>query len=282
MVTTVRRQVPAWADGLTESFPIPIEHLSLEEQQALDLTIDDEPIFDDSTVNFLGLPSELRNRIYYLVLFSKPEYRRKNGKRRSTRMSILLSNKRIHAEATYVLYTRHSFRIFTLQDFNPKPSISDLPPQYQKLVTNLELTLGSSWTKPPKDWRVSPRLARCLGGLDSVQTLRIFIELDPSHPVFARYRISLNFYTDFCGELMSDILAAMPQLKFIELDGNPSVQKNGPLVTRLYDEADAKGKIVKWGRERNWAHDWIVFVGGHTKETIEDQRQPQAQVVIVE
>lgn len=99
-----------------------------------------------------------------------------------------------------------------------------------------------------------------------MQTLRIFIELDPSHPVFARYRISLNFYTDFCGDLMNDILAAMPQLKFIELDGNSSVQKNGPLVTRLYTEAEAKGKIVKWGRERNWAHDWIVFVTGNAKK----------------
>ena len=272
-----RRAVPSWAEGLTESFPIPIEHLSLEEQQALDLSIDDEPIFSDETVNFLALPSELRNRIYYLVLFSKPEYRRKNGKRRSTRLSILLANKRIHNEATYILYTRHSFRIFALQDFTPKPSISDLPPRYQKLVTNLELTLGSSWTNPPEGWKVTRALAKCLAGLDAVQTLRIFIELDPSHPVFARYRISLNFYTDFCGELLNDILGAMPQLKFIELDGNPSVQKNGPLVTRLFEEADAKGKIVKWGRERDWAHDVVVFVGGHTKDTPRPKSSPRGR-----
>ena len=277
---SLRRTAPAWAEGLTESFPIPIDHLSPEEQQALDLSIDDEPATSDETVNFLALPSELRNRIYYLVLFSKPEYRRKNGKRRSTRLSILLANKRIHDEATYVLYTRQSFRMFALQDFNPKPSIADLPPHYQKLVTNLELTLGSSWTKPPKDWKVGRALAKCLAGLDAVQTLRIFIELDPSHPVFARYRISLNFYTDFCGELLSDILGAMPQLQFIELDGNPSVQKDGPLVTRLHEEADARGKTVKWGRERNWAHDVIIFVGGHMKKgASEDQKQPQVLVV---
>lgn len=281
MVTALPpRRAPAWADGLTESFPIPFEHLSLEEQRALDDTIDDEPDSCSHSVNFLALPSEIRNYIYYLVLFSKPEYRRKNGKRRSTRMSILLANKRIHDEGTYVLYTRHSFRIFALQDFNPKPSIGDLPPQYQKLVTNLELTLGSSWTKPPKDWKVTNALARCLRGLKSVQTLRIFIELDPSHPVFARYRISLDFYTNFCGDLLSDILGAMPQLKFIELDGNPSVQKNGPLVTKLYAEAQSKGTVVKWGRERNWAHDVIVFVGGHEKQNaLEDHEQPQVLIV---
>lgn len=105
-------------------------------------------------------------------------------------------------------------------------------------------------------------LIRCLDGLEAVQTLRIFIELDPSHPVFARYRVSLGFYTDFCGGLLKAILSAMPRLQFVELDGNPSVQKSGPLVRRLRRVAMEEGREIKWGKERGWAHDVVVFENG--------------------
>jgi hypothetical protein len=259
-------RTPAWATGLTESFPIPLDHLSPAQRLLLDDSIDDPPLPPSQPVNFFALPSELRNRIYTLLLFSPPTYRRKAGKRTSTRLSILTASKRTHSEATYILYTRHSFRVFPLQDFAPKPTIADLPRHYAKLVTNLELTLGSSWTSPPKEWRVTPALAKCLAGLDAVQTLRIFIELDPSHPVFARYRVSLGFYTDFCGKLLMAILGVMPRLRFVELDGNPSVQKGGPLVRRLWRVSVEGGREIKWGRERGWAHDVVVFENGREME----------------
>ena len=264
-MTIPTHRAPAWAEGLTESFPIPFDHLSLTDRFALTSLDDDSPPACTTTVNFFFLPSELRNRIYHLLLFSPPPYRRRNGKRHNTRLAILTANRRTHAEATYVLYTRQSFRVFPLQDFVPKPTIADLPSHYAKLVTNLELTLGSSWTKPPKEWRMTPALDRRLRSLDAIQTLRIFIELDPSHPVFARYRCSLEFYTDFCGGLLEDILRVMPQLGFVELDGNPGIQKGGPLVRRLWKVVEAEGREVKWGRERGWAHEVVVFEVGKGK-----------------
>lgn len=109
---------------------------------------------------------------------------------------------------------------------------------------------------------MTPSLGRILGKLDAVQTLRIFIALDPSDPVFARYRVSLGFYTHFCGDLLSAILGVMPNLRFVELDGNPSVQKRGPLVRRLWSVVVEEGREIKWGRERGWARDVVIFEGG--------------------
>lgn len=124
------------------------------------------------------------------------------------------------------------------------------------------MVIGSSWTNPPKEWKVTKSLKNTLSKLKAVQTLKIFVELDPSHPVFARYRKSLDFYTDFCGDLLKDILTVMPQLKFVELDGNPSVQLKGPLISRLRQEAEEQHKVIKWGKERNWAHDSLAYVVG--------------------
>jgi len=113
---------------------------------------------------------------------------------------------------------------------------------YRAMVTKLEMVVGSSWTSPPKTWRVSKLLARRLARLSAVKTLRVFVELDPSLPMFEKYRVSFDFYTDFCGSLFRDVLSTMPQLKVIELDGNPGVDTTGPLVSRLLAEAEAKGK----------------------------------------
>ncbi len=81
----------------------------------------------------------------------------------------------------------------------------------------------------------------------SVQTLRIFVEIDPSHPVFAKFRISHGFYTDFSGNLLRDILVAMPQVDVVQIDGRPSVQIDGPLVSRLRKEVEGQARLIRWG-----------------------------------
>lgn len=90
-------------------------------------------------------------------------------------------------------------------------------------------------------------MARVLGSMASVQTLMVFVEVDPSHPVFAEFRISHGFYTEFCGGLLRDVLKAMPRLKVVQVTGRPSVQMDGPLVSRLRREVEAQGRVIRWG-----------------------------------
>jgi len=271
--------MPNWRDGLVEAFPVPEDRRkgykkkkkSAVQDGAEDASTDVGEAFSNLAIStipstpfpFFDLPSELRNRIYNLILFSKPEYRSAKGARRGSRLTCLLVSKKMHDEASYMLYTTQRFKIFMVQQFDMPPLIEELPAHYQKLVTNLEMVVGSSWTAPPKSWKVTKTLARCLRKLPNVQTLRVFVDFDPSHPAFARYRVSYAFYTDFCGDLLGDVLEAMPRLKYVELDGNPGVDVDGPLVRRLREEAKETGKEIRWGSQAGWAHkysqctDWV-------------------------
>ncbi|KAK5033331.1 hypothetical protein LTS07_003633 [Exophiala sideris] len=240
---------PSWRAGLVNAFPIPEdrlpsrkglrkqiqdnnEHTSETAEEA------DETAFIGGPFPFFQLPAEIRNKVYALVLFSSKGV---SGRKKS-RTSLLLVNKRMHQEGSYILYSSLSFRIFHIQDFTFVPLYQDLRLMYRSVVTKLEMVIGSSWTSPPKTWRVGKLLARRLGRSLAVQTLKIFVQADPSLPMYEKWRISFDFYTDFCGELLRDVLATMPHLKFIELDGNPDIEVAGPLVSRLLAEAEAKGK----------------------------------------
>jgi len=251
---------PSWRDGLVDAFPVPEDRRKtavweegIEDNIAVaaDEMVPETPSLT-TPFPFFRLPAELRNRIYLLVLRSPAEDRRADGRRKGSRISMLLASKRFHHEASYVFYSSLNFRVFPLQEFVPVPLVQELPPHYRSLVTNLEMVVGSSWTAPPKTWKVTRSLAKCLRKLEAVQALRVFVELDPSHPMFAKYRISFDFYTNFCGNLLRDVLAAMPQLQFVELDGNPGVAVNGPLVSRLRAEAEAQGQSVRWAKEGVW------------------------------
>ncbi|KAK5103914.1 hypothetical protein LTS08_003337 [Lithohypha guttulata] len=200
---------------------------------------------------FLDLPSELRNRIYHTLLFSLPDH---DGSSSGSRISPLLVSKQLHLEASHILYSHTRFPLFPLQLFESPPTILDLPSHYHPSVTNLLLTLGPSWTNPPKSWRVTPRLSRVLKKLTSLRTLRVFVEFDPSHPAFKMHRISENYYTDFCGELLGDILETMPQCGYVELDGNSGVDVNGPLVRKLREEVKEAERELRWGGKAGWAH----------------------------
>jgi len=235
-----------WNDNLVNAFPIPTDKLEKLSINPPHLVIGDK---FTGPFPFFSLPPELRNRVYELVLFSN------TGHRGKSRISLLCASKRCHTEAAHVLYASNHFRIFPLQDFSPMPTVKELPIRYRKSVANLELVLGSSWTNPPKSWKVTKVFAKRLASLDAVQTLRIFVQVDPSHPVFQWFRISPTFYTDYCGNLIDQVLTAMPQIRYVELDGNPSVELKGPLVEQLRSKAEEHKKIIKWGKERGWAYE---------------------------
>jgi len=252
--------MPSWKDGLVNAFPISsggakLRYSSKKDKQNGKTSTEIECLVEmvgtlslqGGPFPFFELPAEIRNRIYKLVLFTKASYRLIDNRLRPSRTGILAANKRVHQEAAYVLYSTNSFRIFPLQDFTPAPIIYELRPMYRAMVTKLEMVVGSSWTSPPKTWRVSKLLAKRLSRLAAVQTLKIFVELDPSLPMFEKYRISPEFYTDFCGDLLRDVLVCMPQMTDIEMNGNPGVEIDGPLVSRLLKEAQARGKIVTLG-----------------------------------
>ncbi|KAL2423999.1 hypothetical protein ABEF95_005534 [Exophiala dermatitidis] len=252
---------PSWRDGLVNAFPIPQDRKKTKRALKQELNNDNVPTTVMESVEdgplgkpfpFFELPAEIRNRIYRFVLFSKPGYRGADGRKKS-RTSVLAVNKKMHQEASYILYSWRTFRIFPLQDFTPVPTIQELRPMYRAMVTKLELVVGSSWTSPPKSWRVSKLLAKRLGRLEAVQTLNVFVELDPSLPMFEKYRISFDFYTNFCGNLLRDVLIAMPHVKALNIDGNPGIDSTGPLVSRLLAEAESKGKICTLGATKTIA-----------------------------
>lgn len=263
---------PKWKTNLVNAFPIPEDRKpkKLQAKPPEEEQVEDDNTFKPrGTFPLLDLPSELRYRIYNLVLFNNPDPTGGNGPDHEVQptcqnLSLLLLSKRIHAEATHILYSTTTFRLFPLQDFQFLPTPPDLAPHYRSHITRLSITLGSSWTAPPAAWKVSKGLARCLSRVKLVRTLRVFIALDPSQPMFAKHRVSYSFYTDFCGELLRDVLKAMPKLESVELAGYPHVEPDGPLVSRLREEAEAKDKIVRWGRECGW---YEIMVEGRGKST---------------
>ncbi|OJJ51268.1 hypothetical protein ASPZODRAFT_127311 [Penicilliopsis zonata CBS 506.65] len=212
---------------------------------------------------FFDLPSEIRERIYSVVLFTPRRSRalRSHGNvgassknsplaPASHRVALFLASRRIHDEATYLFYSTQTFRLFPIQDYSRLPTIRALSPLYRPCIHTVELILGSSWTAPPRSWTVNKSLG--LQHMKYVRTLKVFIQCDPSHPVFEGFRVSKGFYTDFAGELVRKILLNLPSLVQVEFDGFPSVQRNGPLMHRLISEAKTAGKKILWGPERGW------------------------------
>lgn len=248
--------MPNWRTGLVEAFPIPEDRRpgwkkkKKRSNEASKDVEDVEKALSRLTISiptepfrFFDLPPELRNRTYHYILFSKPEdyrVRRRNG-----RTACLLVSKKMHEEAAYILYATHRFKIFPIQRFDEPPTVVDLPPRYLSFVVNLEMIVGSSWTDPPKSWEVNYEMTQCLKRLTSVRELRVFVEFDPTHPAFAHSLRSDSFYTDFCGDLLGDVLVSMPQLRQVEIDANPGIDVHGPLVSRLREEAQEQGKEIK-------------------------------------
>ncbi|KAJ5735484.1 uncharacterized protein N7483_000609 [Penicillium malachiteum] len=221
-----------------------------------------EPVYD--TFRFLDLPSEIRVIVYHFVLFTptKKTARQNAGTVGASakkaklvaptahRIALFLVSHRIHGEASHYFYSTQIFRVFTIQDFSRRPTLRAIPRRYRPLVSTLELILGNSWTAPPKSWVVDKGLG--LPDMTLTRTLKLFIECDPSQPIFEGFRISKEYYTEFSGRLVKEILDQLPDLEWVEFDAYPSVQKNGSLMSRLLREARAANKKVKWGPQRGW------------------------------
>ncbi|KAJ5960118.1 uncharacterized protein N7479_007268 [Penicillium vulpinum] len=213
---------------------------------------------------FLQLPSEIRLHIYHYVLFTPT---RKSALKRtgnvgssakkskplapsSHRIALFRVSRQIHDEAAHYFYSTQIFRVFPVQDFLRMPTVRALPRRHRSSITTIELIVGSSWTAPPKSWIVNQSLG--LHDMELVRTLKVFVQCDPSQPAFEGFRISKEYYTDFCGKLLHQILERLPGLVQVEFDAWPSVEKNGPLMTRLLTETRDAQKKVLWGPDRGW------------------------------
>lgn len=226
------------------------KNLNIEEEEEEE----DTPAEEITPFRFFDLPSEIRNKIYSLILFSPRRFNPKTGIFRpplsSHRISLFLTSRLIHEEAAYLYYSAQTFRIFPIQDYSRLPTVRALSPRYRPSITTIELILGSSWTAPPKSWTVNNGLG--LHEMKIVRTLKIFIQCDPSHPAFEGFRVSRDYYTWFSGELLRQILKTLPSLVQVEFDGNPSVDKNGSLMSRLRLEVRQARKKILWGPQRGW------------------------------
>ncbi|KAF9884031.1 hypothetical protein FE257_002369 [Aspergillus nanangensis] len=250
---------------------------ALEKVQLDDTPLDakkirDEEETDEETVRtrdlsspfrFFDLPSEIRLRIYWFVLFTprRKKALRPNGSvgassknppisASSHRIALFLASRRLHDEATDYFYSRLIFRLFPIQDYCRTPTIRFIPYTYLSSIPSVELLLGSSWTAPPSSWTVNRELG--LEKLTRLRTLRVFVECDPSHPIFEGFRVSKAFYTDFAGGLLQQIVMRLPNLINVEFDANPSVRKDGDLMKRLLHQTRTAQKNVLWGPQRGW------------------------------
>ena len=80
--------------------------------------------------------------------------------------------------------------------------------------------------------------------MEAVRTVKVFVECDPSHEIFNGFRIDRDFFTGFSGGLLEEVLRRLPSVVQVELDGWPSVKREGPLVKRLLEVARNAGLRV--------------------------------------
>ena len=132
----------------------------------------------------------------------------------------------------------------------------------------LEFRVGPGWSTPPKGWdlgdaapapgdtsekekketRLTPA-ALALQNLISLSYLTVFVECDPSDPIFKGFRISENFYTGFCCRLLSRIFELVPlegKKVGVDIGMNPGVRVEGRLVQGLVGVLRKYQERVKW------------------------------------
>ena len=187
-------------------------------------------------LRFLNLPLEIRWLIYkHLLLVDWAiDLNPTNRSQIARRLLIFRVCRQIHQEAYPIFYGLNTFRIFPTHGKywrKRRVLLSRLSVRYRTVMTRLELRLGPSWSSPPPAWRVDDKLG--LSDARSVHTLSIFVECDPSNPVFSGFRQGKHFYTSFAAGLLQDLLAALPLVQRIAFDAYPSVKIQDELMSRL-------------------------------------------------
>jgi hypothetical protein len=204
---------------------------------------------------FFDLPSELRLRIYELLLvFPKTfDLDPSNARNVAPHLRIFAVSQRMHEEASRVFYGRNTFRVFPIHGryINKKhPFLAWLPRKYRTYITRLELRVGPGFNRPPKHWVVDSRLG--LAAATRVYKLRIFVDFDPSsHPSFGGVMQGPTHYTEYCVGLVRALLAQIPSVSEVEFDAY-TVTRSSPLLLGLMDEAKLNQKKITWGDERGW------------------------------
>ncbi|KAI9847709.1 MAG: hypothetical protein M1837_001957 [Sclerophora amabilis] len=198
---------------------------------------------------FLDLPAELRTKIYQMVLVvdGTIDLDPENVRRIAPRLDLFQTSRQIHKEAYHVFYGGNTFRVFPLHGrfFHTKyPLLSRMTPRYRAAIKSLELRLGPGWTSPPKSWAIGPILG--LKDATSLLVLKVFVECDPSHDVFKGFRVGKDFYTCFSGDLLRNLIAALPSVVEVQFEAYPSVSRSGPLMSRLIAEAEAANTFIIW------------------------------------
>jgi hypothetical protein len=207
---------------------------------------------------FLSLPSELRTKIYSHVFAQVPRVldldpdNFRNVHRKV--LPLFLVSRQVHDEASYHFYSTHTFRIFPCHPGRffktKKPMLARLSRRYREAISSLELRFGPGWNKPPAGWVVNEKLG--LKDTVNVRTLRVFVEVDPSHSIFTGFRKADGFYENFSQKLLADVLRETPTIVETHFDAWPSIKRSGDMLRGLLEIANDYQKIISWGPEGEW------------------------------
>lgn len=174
------------------------------------------------------------------------------------RLNLLLVSRRMHEEAYRVFYAQ-PMRIYPLHGrffHTKKPLLARIPPKYRAVINTMEMRLGPGWSKPPRGQNTDPSLG--LQDCTNLRTLKLFVEIDTSDAFFNGFR-GLNAteetYTLFCVGLLRGVIDQVPSLKTVEIDANPGVKRDAPLVRALRQISENAGKALAWGPLRKWEQD---------------------------
>ena len=196
---------------------------------------------------FFDLPPEIREKIFrFALVLNEPI---DLGLNAVSYAKHFLVSKQFGNEATHVFYGSNTFRVLPTHPKaaarRAKPILRRLPRRYKGLITCAQLHLGPHWGKPPKCWTVDKSLG--LEHLTALRKLDIYVQADPSHDMYEGFRVSRDFYTLLASSLLTEILAQLPALAEVRLDNDPSVSREGSLVTELWEVAETMAKKVTWG-----------------------------------